>query len=178
MRWPEYGVKLVVAPWTRKGSAFTEQAYFTLAREIPGSAAAQIIEINDHRLWRIIEQYVAKVVAGFDLSKVQVMRLDETASKRGRNYVTVFTNMQRQDKPVPFVTPGHGKATLQAFRKFFITHKGQPEQILKVVCNISGPSSAPCRSSYATPELPWTDFISYRPSLVRSMIRGRRVSVA
>lgn len=138
---PEHGVKLVEVPWARKGSAFTllfEQAALTLAREMPVSAAARIIEINDHRLWRIIEHYVTKAVAGFDLSKVQAVGLDETASKRGHNYVTVFIDMQRREKPVLFVTPGHGKATLQAFRKFLITHKGQPEQILEVVCDMSG----------------------------------------
>ena len=108
---PEHGVKLVEVPWARKGSAFTllfEQAALTLAREMPVSAAARIIEINDHRLWRIIEHYVAKAVARFDLSSVL------------------------------FVTPGHGKATLRAFAAFLCEHKGQPEQILEVVCDMSG----------------------------------------
>lgn len=138
---PEHGVKLVEVPWARKGSAFTllfEQAALTLAREMPVSAAARIIEINDHRLWRIIEHYVAKAVAGFDLSSVQAVGLDETASKRGHNYVTVFIDMQRRKQPVLFVTPGHGKATLQAFAAFMRTHKGRPEQILEVVCDMSG----------------------------------------
>lgn len=138
---PEHGVKLVEVPWARKGSAFTllfEQAALTLAREMPVSAAARIIEITDHRLWRIVGHYVAKAVAGFDLSAVQAEGLDETASKRGHNYVTVFIDMQRREKPVLFVTPGHGKATLQAFRQFLVTHKGQPEQILEVICDMSG----------------------------------------
>ena len=138
---PEHGVKLVEVPWARKGSAFTllfEQAALTLAREMPVSAAARIIEINDHRLWRIIEHYVAKAVARFDLSSVQAVGLDETASKRGHNYVTIFIDMQRREKPVLFVTPGHGKATLRAFAAFLCEHKGQPEQILEVVCDMSG----------------------------------------
>ena len=138
---PEHGVKRVEVPWARKGSAFTllfEQAALTLAREMPVRAAARIIEINDHRLWRIIEHYVGKAVAGFDLSSVQAVGLDETASKRGHNYVTVFIDMARRDKPVLFVTPGHGKATLQQFAAFLRTHNGQPEQILEVVCDMSG----------------------------------------
>ena len=138
---PEHGVKLVEVPWARKGSAFTllfEQAALTLAREMPVSAAARIIEINDHRLWRIIEHYVAKAVAAFDLSSVQAVGLDETASKRGQSYVTVFIDMQRREKPVLFVTPGQGKATLQAFAAFLRTHKGNPEQVLEVVCDMSG----------------------------------------
>lgn len=138
---PEHGVKLAEVPWARKGSAFTllfEQAALTLAREMPVNAAARIIGINDKRLWRIVQHYVEQAVAGFDLSGVQAIGLDETASKRGQNYVTVFIDMERKDKPVLFVTPGHGKDTLKAFRAFLETHKGQPEQILEVVCDMSG----------------------------------------
>ena len=77
-------MKLVEVPWARKGSAFTllfEQAALTLVREMPVNAAARIIEITDKRLWRIVEYYVAKAVAAFDLSSVQAVGLDETASK-------------------------------------------------------------------------------------------------
>lgn len=138
---PEHGVKLVDVPWARKGSAFTllfEQAALTLAREMPVSAAARIIEVTDQRLWRIVGHYVAKAVAAFDLSSVQAVGLDETASKRGQNYVTVFIDMQRREKPVLFVTPGQGKATLEAFAAFLRTHKGNPEHVLEVVCDMSG----------------------------------------
>ena len=138
---PEHGVKLVEVPWARKGSAFTllfEQAALTLVREMPVNAAARIIEITDKRLWRIVEHYVAKAVAAFDLSSVQAIGLDETARRRGQNYVTVFIDMERRDKPVLFVTPGHGKATVKAFAAFLKTHKGHPERILEVVCDMSG----------------------------------------
>ena len=138
---PEHGVKLVEVPWARKGSAFTllfEQAALTLVREMPVSAAARIIEITDKRLWRIVEHYVAKAVAAFDLSAVSAVGMDETASKRGQNYVTVFIDMERSRSPVLFVAPGHGKATLKAFEAFLRTHRGKPENILEVVCDMSG----------------------------------------
>lgn len=138
---PEHGVKLIDVPWARKGSAFTllfEQAALTLVREMPVRAAARIIGITDHRLWRIVTHYVTRAVADFDLSDVEAVGLDETASKRGHNYVTVFIDMQRRDKPVLFVTPGKGKATLGAFAAFMRSHKGNPEQVLEVVCDMSG----------------------------------------
>jgi len=37
-----------------------------------------------------------------------------------------------------FVTPGNGKATVKAFRAFLRAHQGQPENILEVVCDMSG----------------------------------------
>ena len=116
---PDHGVKLVDVPWARKGSAFTllfEQAALTLVREMPVNAAARIMEITDKRLWRVVQHYVAKAVASFDLSAVQAIGLDETASKRGHNYVTVFIDMERRDKPVLFVTPGKGKETVKEFK--------------------------------------------------------------
>jgi transposase len=134
-------VKLVEVPWVRKGSAFTllfEQAALTLVREMPVSAAARIIAITDKRLWRIVEHYVSQAVAAFDLSSVNAVGLDETASKRGQNYVTVFIDMARRQAPVLIVTPGHGKATVRAFAGFLKTHNGNPEQILEVVCDMSG----------------------------------------
>jgi transposase len=138
---PEHGVKLVDVPWARKGSAFTllfEQAALTLVKEMPVNAAARIIEINDKRLWRIVEHYVTQAVEQFDLSSVEAVGLDETACKRGQHYVTVFIDMQRREKPVLFVTPGKGKATVEAFAQFLKTHNGHPEHVLEVVCDMSG----------------------------------------
>ena len=133
---PEGGVQVVLFP--EKSGQIPSQAALTLAREMPVNAAARIIEITDKRLWRIVEHYVTKAVAAFDLSLVQAVGLDETASKRGQNYVTVFIDMQRREKPVLFVTPGQGKATLEAFAAFLRTHDGDPEQVLEVVCDMSG----------------------------------------
>ena len=138
---PEHGVKLINVPWARKGSAFTllfEQVALTLAREMPVSVAAQMIGITDKRLWRIIAHYVAKAVAAFDLSQVEAIGLDETASKRGHNYVTIFIDMERIKSPVLFVTPGRGKETVKAFADFLQGHQGTPEHILEVVCDMSG----------------------------------------
>lgn len=81
---------------------------------------------------------MAKALAAFDLSAVKAIGLDETASKRGQSYVTVFIDMERREKPVLFVTPGHSKATLKAFRSFLQEHKGHPEHILEVVFDMSG----------------------------------------
>jgi len=137
---PEHGVKLIDVPWARKGSAFTllfEQAALTLVREMPVNAAARIIEITDKRLWRIVEHYVDKAVARFDLSDVKAIGLDETASKRGHNYVTIFIDMEKCKEPVLFVTAGKGKKTLNQFSDFLKAHKGDPLCIQEAVCDMS-----------------------------------------
>lgn len=137
---PKHGVKQVTVPWARPGSAFTllfEQAALTLVREMPVRAAARIVETTDTRLWRIVKHYVAQAISRFDLSALRAIGLDETASKRGHNYVTIFIDMERRREPVVFVTPGKGKETLARFREFLSAHQGNPDRILEVVCDMS-----------------------------------------
>jgi transposase len=137
---PDHGVKRVTVPWARAGSRFTllfEQAALILAREMPVAAAARFMGITDKRLWRIVEHYVACAVGELDLGSVRAVGLDETASKRGHNYVTVFIDMDRANKPVIFVTPGKGKACVAAFRAFLRSHGGEPTRVAEFVCDMS-----------------------------------------
>lgn len=126
---PEHGVKQVKVPWARKSSAFTllfKQAALTLAREMPVNAAARFIGIGDKRLWRIAQYYVAQAVAQLDLFKVQAIGLDETASKRGHHYVTIFIDMECKEEPVLFVTPGKGKEDIESLSGLSGAAQGQP----------------------------------------------------
>jgi transposase len=137
----EHGVLRIIVPWAREGSRFTllfEHAALMLVREMPVLAAARIIEITDQRLWRIVTHYVGKAVERLDLSKLAAVGLDETAAKRGQNYVTVFIDLDRTHKPVVFVTPGCGKETVARFRTFLTEHGGTPGRIVEVVCDMSG----------------------------------------
>lgn len=136
----KHGVKRVTVPWARKGSQFTllfEQAAMTLVREMPVLAAARIIAITDNRLWRIVQFYVQQAMQGLDLSNLEAFGLDETASKRGHNYVTVFIDLERETKPVIFATPGKGKATVKEFKRFLEQHEGDADNIVEVVCDMS-----------------------------------------
>ena len=137
---PDHGVKRIQVPWARDGSRFTllfEQAAMTLAREMPVLAAARIIDITDQRLWRIIEHYVGQAVARLDLGRLKAVGLDETASKRGHNYVTVFIDLDAKTRPVVFVTPGKGKDGLARFAAFLAGHGGRSERVVEVVCDMS-----------------------------------------
>ena len=98
---PDHGVKRAAVPWARPGSRFTllfEHAALVLVREMPVLAAARFIGITDKRLWRIVDHYVRRAVAGLDLRGVRSLGLDETASRRRHNYVTVFIDMDRRDR--------------------------------------------------------------------------------
>jgi transposase len=137
---PEHGVKRVKVPWAREGSGFTllfEQAAMTLVREMPVLAVARIIGITDKRLWRIVEHYVSEALRRLDLSDLTAFAFDETASKKGQNYVTVFIDPDRKKEPVVFATPGKGKSTVKEFKAFLKAHSGDPSRIQEAVCDMS-----------------------------------------
>ncbi|WP_240036574.1 transposase [Halomonas urmiana] len=95
----------------------------SLGKVMPVLAVSRQLEISDKRLWRIVHHYVGRMLGQLDLSEVEAVGLDETASRRGQRYVTVFLDMQRQQEPVIFAVPGHGKATIAAFSAFLAEHK-------------------------------------------------------
>jgi transposase len=148
---PEHGVLRAKVPWAREGSGFTllfEQVAMTLVREMPVLAAARIIGITDTRLWRIVEHYVGRAMDGLDLSHLAAFAFDETAAKRGHNYVTIFIDLDRKTDPVVFATPGKGKATVAAFRAHLLAHGGKPKRIREVVCDMSPAFLAAAKSQF------------------------------
>jgi transposase len=137
---PEHGIHRAQVPWSRPGSGFTllfEQVVMSLAREMPVNAVASFVGVSDNRIWRIIRHYVCKAMAGLDLSATRSIALDETACKRGHNYVTIFLDMDRPARPVIFAVAGKGKDCLQAFAAFLRQHKGEVDNIMEVVCDMS-----------------------------------------
>ncbi len=137
---PEHGVKRIEVPWARPGSDFTllfEQAAMSLIKEMPVLAVSRQLEISDKRLWRIVHHYVGRMLGELDLSNVATVGVDETASRRGHRYVTVFLDMQRKQEPVLFAVPGHGKAAIKAFSAFLEEHGGDPDNVIEVVCDMS-----------------------------------------
>ena len=77
----------------------------TLIREMPVLATARFMEVTDKQLW-LLEYYIQHNLEHWDLSAVKNLALDETASKRGHNYVTAFLDMDKADRPVIFAVPG------------------------------------------------------------------------
>jgi len=139
-RCPEHGVKLVKVPWARKGSKFTllfEQAAMVLVREMPVASASRLIGISDKVLWRIVFHYVGKAISGLDLSEVKGIGIDETSSGKWHRYVTVFVDLDREDRPVLFATEGKGKETVEAFRRHLEAHGGCAGKVARVVCDMS-----------------------------------------
>ena len=178
---PDHGVKRAAVPWARPGSRFTllfEHAALVLVREMPVLAAARFIGITDKRLWRIVDHYVRRAVAGLDLRGVRSLGLDETASRRRHNYVTVFIDMDRRDKPVIFVTPGKGKACVAEFRAFMLAHGGEPTVVGEVVCDMSPAFLAAAAENFPNAALTvdWFHVVQLFTTAVDQVRKARPVS--
>ena len=176
---PEHGVKRMTVPWARDGGGFTllfEQAALILVREMPVLAAARIMEVTDKRLWRVVEYYVGKALGGLDLKRLKAFAFDETASKRGHTYVTVFIDLDRKRTPVVFVTPGKGKATVKAFKAFLEAHGGASDRIVEVVCDMSPAFLAAIGESFehATQTVDWFHVVQLFTTAVDAVRKAER----
>ena len=155
-RCPEHGVKQIKAPWARKGSAFTllfEQVAMLLVREMPVLTTARILEMADKKLWRIVHHYVTASMTKLELSALKALAVDETGSRKGHRYVTVFLDLDRKERPVVFAVPGKGKDTLKAFKQHLISHGGTAENVVEVVADMSGAFISGIKTHFANSAL-------------------------
>ena len=115
----------------RQGSHYSyllEYKIMRLCREMSMSAISKEIEEPDSNLWRVFHYYAQK---GIDndicLESTSRIAVDETASKRGHNYVTVFTDMDSGD--VILVEEGRTKEVFKKLYGWMFDKGGHPKNI-------------------------------------------------
>jgi transposase len=132
------GKRLVDVPWARPGSGFTllfEALLMTMVPHMPVAAAARLMDEHDTRLWRVIHHYVDQAVAMRDDSAVERVGVDETSSRRGHNYISIFVDL---DVPrVLFATEGKDSSTVARFAEDLKAHDGDPASITEVCMDMS-----------------------------------------
>lgn len=132
------GIRLVNVPWARSGSGFTllfEAMIMTLSKAMPVKTIAAFVNEHDTRLWRVLHHYVDDARGNADYSEVNQVGVDETSSKRGHNYVSLFVDLK--GPRVIFVTEGKDASTVKRFKQDLTDHNGNPENIKEVCCDMS-----------------------------------------
>ena len=132
------GVKLVQVPWARPGSGFTllfEAIVMVLAREMPVKAMSKILREHDTRLWRILNHYVEEARSEADFSSVRQVGVDETSSKRGHNYVSLFVDLE--GPRTLFATEDKEASTVNRFKEDLESHKGDAKAIAEICCDMA-----------------------------------------
>ena len=132
------GVRLVNVPWARPGSGFTllfAALVMAMISAMPVNAAARLVKEHDTRLWRVIIHYVEQALARADFSSVTRVAVDETAAKRGHNYISLFVDIDQ--RRVLHVADGKDATTVEAFAADLEAHGGKLDNIAEVCIDMS-----------------------------------------
>jgi transposase len=135
---PDCGVRLINVPWARPGSGFTllfEAFVMALVKDMPVAAAARLVGEHDTRLWRVVQHYVETAVARMDLSELRRVAVDETAAKRGQDYISLFVDMDA--RKVVYVTEGNDATTVARFANHVDDHNSDASRIKEVCIDMS-----------------------------------------
>ncbi|AEK58461.1 ISAtc1-like protein [Acidithiobacillus caldus SM-1] len=134
----EHGVHQISVPWAREGSRFTllfEALIMTLVREMPVLTAARMVGETDKLLWRVIDHYVPEARAAVDMANVHAVGVDETSSRHGHDYITLFVDLNA--RRLLFATPGKDAKTFEKFSADLQAHGGSAEAITDVSMDLS-----------------------------------------
>jgi transposase len=133
------GVKQINVPWARAGSGFTllfEALAMTLVTHMPVAAAARLVGEHDTRLWRVVIHYVEAALARLDLADLKRVAIDETAAKRGHNYISLFVDIDA--RKVVYIAEGRGAETVAEFADHVDAHNSDASRIKEVCIDMSG----------------------------------------
>jgi transposase len=138
VRLPDGKVRLVEPEWVGRLDGFTllfEALVLALCQQMPFAAVARLVGLSWHRVYAICARYVQRALADADLSEVTAVAIDETASRRGHNYVTLVADMTA--RRVVFVTEQRDSQTIADFAQYLREHGADPDQIASVSIDMS-----------------------------------------
>ena len=132
------GVHQFMPYWSRPRSGFTslfEAFILTLAKEMPVSKIAELVDEHDTRIWRILHFHISKAYAAKDLSGLTHVGVDETSCRKGHKYVTIFIDMIKRE--VVYATPGKDESTIECFSEELIKHHSKSDNISNISMDMS-----------------------------------------
>ena len=106
-----------------------------LAMHMPIAVAAGFLKITDQRMWRVVFHYVRAAVARMDLRRVRRVAIDETAAKRGQDYITLVADID--DRRVVFVADGRNSDTVRQFADHLEARGGDASRIKQASIDMS-----------------------------------------
>ena len=128
----------VEVPWARRNSGFTllmEALLVTLCKAMPVRQVAQLLGVSDMRIWRTLDHYVERARAHEDFSEAVSIGIDETAARRGHNYISLFHDL---DAPrLLFACEGRKAEVVAQFADDLEAHGACAEQVRDVCIDMS-----------------------------------------
>ena len=136
---PTCGTRTINVAWARPGSGFTllfEALAMTLMTNMPVRAAARLAGEHDTRLWRVLFHYVEMALARMDLADLRRVCIDETAAKRGHDYISLFVDIG--SRKVVYIADGRGADVVREFADWVDAHNSDASRIKEVCIDMSG----------------------------------------
>jgi transposase len=143
----------VPLPWARPTSGFTllmEALIVTLCQAMTVRQVAQLLAVSDMRIWRTLDYYVDQARAQEDFSGVTAVGLDETAARRGHDYISLFHDLGAGR--LLFACDGRKAEVVALFADDLEAHRGCAENVRAVCIDMS----ASYRAGIAE-HLPWAE---------------------
>ena len=131
-------VRQIKTPWEGLNNGFTlllEAFLLQLCKAMTISEVSRLTNIEDKRLWRMLDKYVSKATKDLDFSDLSKIGIDETSMKKGQDYVTLVVNLET-NKTI-FVTEGRSSNTIDKFKKTLEEQKGDAENISDISIDMS-----------------------------------------
>lgn len=82
-----------------------------------------------------MHHYIDEARKDADFSRVRRVGIDETASRRGHNYISLFVDLD--EKRLLLGTEGKGAGTVHVFKEDLRRHGGEPSLVSEVCCDMS-----------------------------------------
>lgn len=159
---PEHGVKTVEVPWARPGAGFTllMEAFILVLVQggMTPTQAGRLVDEHDTRLWRVLQHYVETARAEQDFSKVTTIGVDETSRSKGHHYITVFMDLDEENRRVLFATEGKDAETVKAFKDDLVAHGGKAEQVQEACLDMSAAFIRGLEDQFHETELTFDNF--------------------
>jgi transposase len=131
-------IKQVKTTWEGAVSGFTmlfEALIIQLVKVLPVHQISQMVGTYDAKIWNILHIYTEQYRQNSNFTEVKNIGIDETAARRGHDYVTLFVDLD--EKKTLFVTEGKSNETIVEFAKDLGEHNGNAENIKNVSCDMS-----------------------------------------
>ena len=132
-------IKTVQVPWARPGSGFTllfeAFSMLLIESEMTVSKASKVMRVVPNRIWRVFNYWISKAVSTDVLTDVKQIGIDETSTKKGHNYVTIFADLDTSRSI--HVTPGKDAETISDFVAALENKKGNIDNINTISMDMS-----------------------------------------
>ena len=122
--------------WARPNVSYTvdfEKAILSEVEDRPIISTAFHLDTSDYIVYDVVRYRVNEALKKLDLSNVTTLYVDETSFKKGHRYVAVICD---EFKRIIFVCEGKDSSTIDRFYDWLVEHKGNPDNIAAVSCDM------------------------------------------